>query len=81
MGDYSVTARQMTKLFEEENLVVFVDRAGYGFSDDTENEITLEYIVKDYRKALKNAESKMDKGIVWYNINRIQITKGCQDNP
>lgn len=72
MGDYSVTARQMTKLFEEENLVVFVDRAGYGFSDDTENEMTLEYIVEDYRKALKNAESKMDKGIVWYNINRIQ---------
>ena len=55
MGDYSVTARQMTAYFEEDNLVVFVDRAGYGFSDDTENEMTLEYIVEDYRKALKNA--------------------------
>ena len=55
MGDYSVAARQMTASIEEDNLVVFVDRAGYGFSDDTEKEMTLEYIVEDYRKALKNA--------------------------
>lgn len=55
MGDFSVAARQMTACLEEDNLVVFVDRAGYGFSDDTENEMTLEYIVEDYRKALKNA--------------------------
>ncbi|MGN1339112.1 MAG: alpha/beta fold hydrolase [Oscillospiraceae bacterium] len=55
MGDYSVSARQMTAALEEDDLVVFVDRAGYGFSDDTDNEMTLEYIVEDYRKALKNA--------------------------
>ena len=55
MGDFPVTARQMTAYFEEDNLVVFVDRAGYGFSDDTENAMTLEYIVEDYRRALKNA--------------------------
>lgn len=57
-GDFSVAARKMTASLEEENLVVFVDRAGYGFSDDTENEMTLEYIVEDYRKALKNAGIK-----------------------
>ncbi len=55
MGEYSVAARQMTACLEEDNCVVFVDRAGYGFSDDTDNEMTLEYIVEDYRKALKNA--------------------------
>lgn len=55
MGDYSVSARQMTACLEKDNLVVFVDRAGYGFSDDTNAEMTLEYIVEDYRKALKNA--------------------------
>lgn len=55
MGDYPVAARQMTACLEEDNLVVFVDRAGYGFSDDTENEMTLKYIVEDYRKALKSA--------------------------
>lgn len=55
MADYSVAARQMSAYFEEENLVVFIDRAGYGFSDGTNNEMTLEYIVEDYRAALKNA--------------------------
>lgn len=54
-GDFPVAMRQATASLEENNLVVFADRAGYGFSDDTENEMTLEYIVEDYRKALKNA--------------------------
>ncbi|MBQ7308092.1 MAG: alpha/beta hydrolase [Clostridia bacterium] len=53
-GDNAVSMRKMTSSLEEDNLVVFVDRAGYGFSDDTNNEMTLEYIVEDYRKALKN---------------------------
>ena len=54
-GDFPVAARQMTSSLEEDNLVVFVDRAGYGLSDDTNHEMTLEYIVEDYRKALQNA--------------------------
>ncbi|MCH5204885.1 MAG: alpha/beta hydrolase [Oscillospiraceae bacterium] len=54
-GDFPVGMRQMTKPLEENNLVVFVDRAGYGLSGDTNNEMTLEYIVEDYRKALRNA--------------------------
>lgn len=55
VGDFSVTARQMTACLEEDDLVVFVDRAGYGFSDDTDHEMTLDYIVEDYRKALQNS--------------------------
>ncbi len=55
MGDYSVAERQMTEALEQDNMVVFIDRAGYGFSDDTDHEMTLEYIVEDYRKALQNA--------------------------
>lgn len=54
-ADYSVAARQMTACFEDDNRVVFVDRAGYGFSGDTNRDMTLETIVEDYRKALKNA--------------------------
>lgn len=54
-GDFPVAMRHMTAPLEKDNLIVFVDRAGYGFSDDTDNEMTLEYIVEDYRKALKNA--------------------------
>ena len=62
MGDCSVSMRQMTACLEEDNLVVFVDRAGYGLSDDTNNEMTLEYIVEDYRKALKNSASSIVMG-------------------
>ncbi len=55
MGDYSVAARKMTAEIEKDNLVVFVDRAGYGLSEDTSEEMTIEKIVEDYRTALKNA--------------------------
>lgn len=55
MGEFPVGMRKLTAPLEENDLVVFVERAGYGLSDDTENEMTLEYIVEDYRKALKNA--------------------------
>ena len=55
MDDFMVTARRMTAQLEPDNTVVFVDRAGYGLSDDTECEMTLETVVEDYRTALKNA--------------------------
>ena len=55
MGDFPVVARRMTAHLERDNTVVFVDRAGYGLSDDTNREMTLENIVEDYRAALKNA--------------------------
>ena len=58
MGDYSVAERQMTDVLEKDNTVVFLDRAGYGFSYDTDHEMTTEYIVEDYRKALQNAGIK-----------------------
>ena len=58
MADYSVTERRMTECLEKENTVVFIDRAGYGLSDDTDNEMTIDYIVEDYRKALNNAGIK-----------------------
>lgn len=55
MGDFPVVARRMTAHLEDDNTVVFADRAGYGLSDDTDREMTLEHIVEDYRMALKNA--------------------------
>ncbi|MCR4760779.1 MAG: alpha/beta hydrolase [Oscillospiraceae bacterium] len=55
MSDYSVTERQMTAALEADDRVVFIDRAGYGLSDDTDQEMTAAFIVEDYRKALKNA--------------------------
>lgn len=74
MGDFSVTQRQMTSYLEDDNLVVFVDRAGYGFSDDTENEMTLEYIVEDYRKALRNAGIKAPYILMAHSIGGVYAT-------
>lgn len=54
-NDYSVAERKMTAAIKKENTVVFIDRAGSGLSDDTNHEMTLEFIVEDYRKALRSA--------------------------
>ena len=35
--------------------IIYIDRAGYGFSDDTPKTQTVEQIVSDYRNVLKNA--------------------------
>ena len=47
--------RRMTAALEKENRVIFIDRAGYGLSDNTSQERTVENIVADYRSALRNA--------------------------
>ena len=53
--DPCIAWRRMTDALETDNQVVFVDRAGYGLSDNTSQERTVENIVSDYRTALKNA--------------------------
>jgi pimeloyl-ACP methyl ester carboxylesterase len=81
MGDCSVSMRQMTTCLEEDNLVVFVDRAGYGLSDDTDNEMTLEYIVEDYRKALKNAGIEGPYILMPHSIGGVYATYWCSQYP
>ena len=53
--DPCLSWRRMTTAMEEENQVIFVDRAGYGLSDNTSQERTVENIVADYRSALRSA--------------------------
>ena len=81
MGDCSVSMRQMTAGLEEDNLVVFVDRAGYGLSDDTNNEMTLEYIVEDYRKALKNSGVEGPYILMPHSIGGVYATYWCSQYP
>lgn len=81
MGDCSVSMRQMTECLEEDNLVVFVDRAGYGLSDDTNHEMTLEYIVEDYRKALKNAGLEGPYILMPHSIGGAYATYWCSQYP
>ena len=50
----SLTMRKITIDVEDDNLIICLDRAGYGLSDDTKEDQTCERIVEKYRTALKN---------------------------
>ena len=54
-GEMYIGWRPLTSQFEDDNEFVFIDRAGYGLSDDTNEPMTVDYVVEDYRTALKNA--------------------------
>ncbi|MBR7039197.1 MAG: GH3 auxin-responsive promoter family protein, partial [Oscillospiraceae bacterium] len=53
--DPCLSWRRMTRALEADDQVIFVDRAGYGLSDDTAQERTAAAIVDDYRAALSQA--------------------------
>ena len=48
----------VTDQLKDKYRFAFVDRSGYGLSDDTHEEQTVEQVVSDYRTALKNAGLK-----------------------
>lgn len=54
-GEMCIGWRPMTEPLEADNQIIFVDRAGYGFSDDCKDDMTVEHIVEHYRTALQNA--------------------------
>lgn len=54
-GEMFLGWRQMTAEIEQDNRLIFLDRAGYGLSDDSKQEMTPENVVQDYRTALQNA--------------------------
>ena len=47
--------RGFTGPFEQDNEFIFVDRAGYGLSDDNTDDVTIAGTVEDYRTALQNS--------------------------
>ena len=47
--------RGFTEPFEQDNEFIFVDRAGYGLSDDNTDGATVAGTVEDYRTALQNS--------------------------
>lgn len=53
--DYAVGIQNITESLSKDNKIVVIDRAGYGLSDDTFEEQTIDRIVNDYRNALKNS--------------------------
>lgn len=56
-GEMNIGWRPMKAKVEKDNHLIFIDRFGYGLSDDTNREMTAENVVEDYRIALQNMGS------------------------
>ncbi|MGN1294808.1 MAG: alpha/beta fold hydrolase [Bacilli bacterium] len=76
-GDFSCTMRKATAGIEKDNKVVFIDRAGYGFSDDTSKKMTLDSVVEDYRKALQNASIPAPYILMAHSLGGAYATYWC----
>lgn len=72
--DSCITMRRMTTVLESDNQVIFIDRAGYGISDDTTQDMTVENIVEAYRTALKNAGIKAPYVLLPHSIGGVYAT-------
>ena len=68
VGDSSVSMRKMTAELENDNQIIFLDRAGYGASDDTKADMHVGTIVEDYRTALKNANVEAPYTLMAHSI-------------
>ena len=72
--DSCITMRKMTAALETEDQVIFIDRAGYGVSDDTAQDMTVENIVEAYRTALKNAGIEAPYVLMPHSIGGVYAT-------
>ena len=72
--DSCITMRKMTAALETDNQVIFIDRAGYGISDDTTQDMTVENIVEAYRTTLKNAGIKAPYVLMPHSIGGVYAT-------
>ena len=72
--DSCITMGKMTAALETDNQVIFIDRAGYGVSDDTTQNMTVENIVEGYRTALKNAGIKAPYVLMPHSIGGVYAT-------
>lgn len=52
---YSVGMSFANDKLKDDYEIIYIDMAGYGYSDDTSIKQTVKQVVSDYRKALKNA--------------------------
>ena len=55
INDYSVEMSFVNDMLKDDYEIIYIDRAGYGYSDDTSIKQTVEQVVSDYRNALNNA--------------------------
>ncbi|MCR4566774.1 MAG: alpha/beta hydrolase [Pseudobutyrivibrio sp.] len=76
LGDASMMLswREMTSNIEKDNEMIFIDRAGYALSDDTDKGRKVEDIVEDYRTALKNSGVEAPYVLMGHSIAGIYAT-------
>lgn len=55
VNNYSIEMTFVNEKLKDDYEIIYIDRAGYGYSDDTSKKQTVEQIVLDYRTALKSA--------------------------
>lgn len=58
INDYSVEMSFVNDELKDDYEIIYIDRAGYGYSDDTSIKQTVEQVVSDYRNALNSAGIK-----------------------
>ena len=79
--DYAVEIKSVTDNLADENRIAIVDRAGYGLSDDTTKEQTIEQIISDYRTALKNAGCEAPYILMCHSIGGVYATYWANTYP
>ena len=52
--NYSIEMTFVNEQLKDDYEIIYIDRAGYGYSDDTSKTQTVEQIVSDYRTVLKS---------------------------
>ena len=73
-GEMSIGWRMMTADVEKDNRVIFLDRAGYGLSDDTDQDMNVETVVEEYRTALKTAGIEAPYLLMGHSMGGIYAT-------
>ncbi len=73
-GEMYIGWRKMTAPLEEDNRLVFLDRAGYGTSDDCKGEMTAEHVVEHCRTALQNAGIQQPYVLMPHSIGGVYAT-------
>ena len=80
-GEMCIGWRNMTDPLEEDNQLVFLDRPGYGLSDDYQGEITPDVIVEQYRTALQNAGISAPYVLMPHSIGGMYATYWVSEYP
>jgi pimeloyl-ACP methyl ester carboxylesterase len=81
VNDYSIGMSAVNDILKDEYEIIYIDRAGYGFSDDTNKKQTAEQIVSDYRNALKDAGIEGPYILLPHSLGGIYATYWASEYP